>query len=307
MTPVSVCIAAYNEENTIDHVLEYCSSLPRDLMDETLVCANGCTDNTADNVRAWNRTDSRFRLIEEPKPSKPNAWNILVEQARNNTLVFFDADIKPEEKSLENLIVPLEDEEIIATSGVVDFDIPWHNWYTIFEPVYQDGVSGAVYAFKKQKMLEKMARWDYQKMPEVCAEDTWVWMLLEKDEFQKVQNAKVIVQPPNFQDQLRYIARGCVVQQEFQEAHEKIYANWLHEFRFDGDRWKLLRDKAKKIDSLSLLAYKTASTVIRKTILRLYRSALEEHIVNIKRAYGNNSGSAILNSVARAESTKRPF
>jgi glycosyltransferase involved in cell wall biosynthesis len=87
---LSVIIPAYNEESVIERALK---GLPK--VQKIVVC-NGCTDNTAKIAKKY------AEVIETPKKGVSHARNLGVKLAKHDKLVFLDADIK-----LDNKTIPL--------------------------------------------------------------------------------------------------------------------------------------------------------------------------------------------------------
>jgi biofilm PGA synthesis N-glycosyltransferase PgaC len=89
--PVTVVIAAYNEQTVIARTLESLqhSTYP-DL--ELLVVDDGSTDRTADVVTGLALQDPRIRLIQQKNAGKSAALNRAFNQARGDIIVTLDAD-----------------------------------------------------------------------------------------------------------------------------------------------------------------------------------------------------------------------
>ena len=89
--PVSVVLAAYNEESVIERTLNsiLVSEYP---VGEVVVVDDGSQDATADVVRRVASRDSRVVLIRQPNTGKAHALNHGLEVARGEYLVTLDAD-----------------------------------------------------------------------------------------------------------------------------------------------------------------------------------------------------------------------
>ncbi|MEM4245140.1 MAG: glycosyltransferase family A protein [Candidatus Nanoarchaeia archaeon] len=94
---ISVIIPAYNEEKYIEQTLQ---SLQRQTYKnfETIVVCNGCTDKTPEIAERYG---CRVVKIKERNVSK--ARNKGAEAAKNNVLVFLDADTLVSEDTLEKI------------------------------------------------------------------------------------------------------------------------------------------------------------------------------------------------------------
>jgi len=115
----SVCIPAFNEEKNISRGLDFLTRQPNSIFDEIVVCINRCTDRTAEIVTVFSGKDRRIKLIES-EIGKPNAWNALLKEAKNDRLVFWDADIQiKDDTCLENLIKTLHSNNAVIVVGGV--------------------------------------------------------------------------------------------------------------------------------------------------------------------------------------------
>jgi glycosyltransferase involved in cell wall biosynthesis len=90
---LSLCIPAYNEGRCIGTGLDSALSQSFDGNVDIAVCANGCTDNTADVVRKYSARYPNISLIETGERGKPNAWNLLRRRAKHNVVIFGDGDV----------------------------------------------------------------------------------------------------------------------------------------------------------------------------------------------------------------------
>jgi len=117
--PVSVVIAAYNEQDVIGRTLEALAA-SRYLNLELLVVDDGSTDGTAAAVHALAARDSRIRLIQQPNSGKSTALNRAFGQARGDIVVTLDADTIVTPDTVPNLIRPfVGDPRLAAVAGVV--------------------------------------------------------------------------------------------------------------------------------------------------------------------------------------------
>jgi poly-beta-1,6 N-acetyl-D-glucosamine synthase len=89
--PVSVVLAAYNEEQIIDRTLRSVLSSKYPLT-EVIVVNDGSTDNTAEKVAEIARRDPRVQLVNQENTGKAGALNIGLEKASSEIIVTLDAD-----------------------------------------------------------------------------------------------------------------------------------------------------------------------------------------------------------------------
>ena len=116
MSSVTVSIAAYNERVTLPKPLDYLVRHERDLVDEVIVCANGCTDGTENLVLEYGERDPRIKLLCSRK-GKPHAWNALIQGARNESVVFLDADVTPQPGAIGRLLSHFGPETVIVAGS----------------------------------------------------------------------------------------------------------------------------------------------------------------------------------------------
>jgi cellulose synthase/poly-beta-1,6-N-acetylglucosamine synthase-like glycosyltransferase/peptidoglycan/xylan/chitin deacetylase (PgdA/CDA1 family)/spore germination protein YaaH len=115
--PLSVLIAAFNEEKVIAKTLhsvfetDYAGEL------EVIVVDDGSTDGTCEVVRALAAREPRLVLIEQPNGGKSRALSNGLNHASNELVVFLDADTQFEKQTLRCLAEPFQDERVGAVSG----------------------------------------------------------------------------------------------------------------------------------------------------------------------------------------------
>lgn len=115
--PISVLIAACNEEASIEQKLRQTLSLeyPADKL-EILVLSDGSQDRTDEIVR--NFPDPRVRLVRIPeRRGKTNAQNEGVKHAKGEVLIFSDATTVYHPQALQYLAGNYQDPNVGAVSG----------------------------------------------------------------------------------------------------------------------------------------------------------------------------------------------
>jgi len=117
--PVSVLLAAYNEErviaSTIRHLLdsEYLAEI------QIVVVDDGSRDGTAAVVEPIAASDPRVLLIRQPNGGKASALRRALNAASHDTIVMIDADTMVAPDGILNLVEPLADTSVGAVSGQV--------------------------------------------------------------------------------------------------------------------------------------------------------------------------------------------
>ena len=107
---VSVGVPAYNEEETIQQLLEAIlnQALSGATLEEIIVETSGSTDATNVRVMKMIQVDPRIRLISAGvRKGKSAALNTILQNAKGDVVVFIDGDVVLEEGCIPILIRPL--------------------------------------------------------------------------------------------------------------------------------------------------------------------------------------------------------
>ncbi len=90
-TPVSILMPAYNAARFLSDAMD--STLAQTHADFELIAINdGSTDETLDILRAFERKDSRVKVITHPNLGMGRSLNEAMEVARHDWIVRMDAD-----------------------------------------------------------------------------------------------------------------------------------------------------------------------------------------------------------------------
>ena len=141
--PISVLIAAYNEEEAIERKIQQTLALeyPKEKV-EVLVLSDCSTDRTDEIVKAF--PDSRVRLVRMPeRRGKTFAQNVGVKEAAGDVVIFSDATAIYHPKALLYLACNYHDFTVGAVSGR----------YQYFDPGEQSPTG-----------LGSMAFWSYENL-----------------------------------------------------------------------------------------------------------------------------------------------
>jgi cellulose synthase/poly-beta-1,6-N-acetylglucosamine synthase-like glycosyltransferase len=120
---VSVIVAAYNNQQTIEECLKSILSLdyPDDLL-EVIVMDGGSKDATVQIAKKYPVTVVSIRL------NAPAAYNYAMKIAEHSILGFIDADAKVESRWLKLIVAHLEEPKVAGVSGSIEtwnIDNPW--------------------------------------------------------------------------------------------------------------------------------------------------------------------------------------
>lgn len=131
--PVSVIIAAYNEEKVIARTV-------RSILDngypgiEVIVVDDGSKDRTSDVVREQFGSDARVRLFVQTNRGKATALNYAISRAQNPILVALDADTIFRRGTIGYLTRHFSDPRVGAVSGNARVGNRG-NWLTRFQSI----------------------------------------------------------------------------------------------------------------------------------------------------------------------------
>ena len=115
--PISVVIAAYNEEKLIAETLRTLLATDYTGEIEVVVIDDGSTDQTAAEIERVARNESRIRIFQQENRGKARALQRGLAAAHNAIVVFLDADTQCQRDTLPRLLEPFADERIGAVSG----------------------------------------------------------------------------------------------------------------------------------------------------------------------------------------------
>jgi peptidoglycan-N-acetylglucosamine deacetylase len=121
LLPVSVLVAAYNEERVIRRTLDTLSASRYPVL-EIVVVDDGSKDGTSAEVLAAAETDPRIRLVRQPNGGKWSALNNGLTHLRGEVVVTLDADTIFTGETVGNLVRQFTlagSERLAAVAGVV--------------------------------------------------------------------------------------------------------------------------------------------------------------------------------------------
>ncbi len=116
--PISILIAAYNEENAIKNGLASLtrSEYPGEL--EIILIDDGSTDNTIRDAESMNMPN--LKIINAPHGGKSNALNLGLEVAKNELIVTLDADTVLLKEALTEIVKKLySHKDNVAVAGSI--------------------------------------------------------------------------------------------------------------------------------------------------------------------------------------------
>ena len=146
--PVTIVIAAWNEEGAIVPTLERIAGLAYRGPISVVLADNNSTDRTAELAgAAAERLALRYRRIFEPEPGKHRALNAALATVTTPLVVTVDADTYLQRDALAFLIARVtsrpQDQHVCACAGALVADVPTTNYTTrVQQWDYRLGING---------------------------------------------------------------------------------------------------------------------------------------------------------------------
>ena len=229
----TVAIPAYNAASTLDRLLaRVCQTVP-DSVREVVVCDNASDDGTPDIALTWSKRDPRVRLVREPSPGKPKAWNRLVGEATTDSVLFFDADVVPAPECLGYMVRRID--QAIGEHGDRGGPAAFCGrrrftaspggsaWIAaLADPVIELCLVGPCYAVRRHRLADRMTALGLDTMPDVFAEDVLLLACLDPTDVVWMDECVVDVQVDTLRDFLLYRARQQLVRHELTSAPHEL-------------------------------------------------------------------------------------
>ncbi len=230
--PVSVLIAAYNEETVIARTVQ--SILDNGYGDvDVVVVDDGSKDATLRVLEDAYGSEPRVRILAQPNGGKSSALNRAIAHARNNILVAVDADTIFRKGAIALLARHFWDPKVGAVSGNARVGNR-HNWITRFQSIeYICGfnldrraldllnaitvVPGAVGAWRKD-LVEALGGFG----DDTLAEDTDLTLAIRRSGYKirYEENAVAYTEAPE--------TTQALAKQRFRWAFGTLQAAWKH-------------------------------------------------------------------------------
>lgn len=189
---ISVIIAAHDEEQVIGACLDSLSAHAEPGTLQIIVCANGCSDGTADVARLRGAT-----VVERVDAGKPGALNAAESIATGFPRVYLDADIVVPPHGLDRLIAALDDGALAAVPRrILHADgrpLLVRAYCTISErlPVFRDGLFG-----RGMIAVSAAGRARFERFPDMVADDLFLDAQFTSAEKAEARDVSVVVQAP---------------------------------------------------------------------------------------------------------------
>jgi glycosyltransferase involved in cell wall biosynthesis len=204
----SVVIPAHDEAGVIERCLTtLLKGIPGGALEVVVVC-NGCTDDTAEVVRA---TGLPVRVVEVEEASKITALRTADDWAQTFPRLYLDADVTLPGPSAVAVLRRLSWGDVLAARPNLRYDLTGCSWLVrryygarVLIPGMLDRLWGAgVYGLSQQ------GRARFGTWPDLTGDDLFVDSLFTDDEIEVVRTEPVVVSPPRTaRDLLAVLRRG---------------------------------------------------------------------------------------------------
>lgn len=115
--PISILLAAYNEEKVIAQTLEALLASNYSGAMEVIVVDDGSQDSTAKIVDKIAILDPRVRLLRQQNAGKATALRLALANAQHPFIAMLDADTQFLPNTLQELVTPLQESQVGAVSA----------------------------------------------------------------------------------------------------------------------------------------------------------------------------------------------
>lgn len=117
MEHFSVCISAYNEEESLPHLLEWLIRNNSENLDEIIVYSDGSTDKTVEVLKRYKKHMPKLKfLIGKDRKGVCHAISVMTNHIKKDLIVSMSADVLPTHK-LDKLIEYFKDPEVGCVCG----------------------------------------------------------------------------------------------------------------------------------------------------------------------------------------------
>lgn len=190
----SVIIAAHNEEDVIGDCLDALAAARGATPLQIIVCANGCSDRTAQVASEHGAT-----VIDRVEPGKSDAINAAEALATSFPRIYLDADIMVPDDGVQRLVEALSARPevlAVAPSRTVDTrgrSVVVRAYFAISTrlPAFGDGLFG-----RGMIVLSEAGRARFDRFPTLIADDLYLDSLFGPGEKHILTSVRVTVEAP---------------------------------------------------------------------------------------------------------------
>ena len=222
---ISIVIPAHNEARTIQATLSGLLPGIKSGEFEVVVVCNGCSDRTADVVRA---VSDRIDCVDVEIPSKTHALNVGDSRTHRFPRIYMDADIRMAYNDLLTLAGALGEGKLLAVSPRMQMDLSSSSWvvrayYDIWSqlPYCREGLIGVgVYA------LSEVGRSRFGEFPDIIADDGYVRLQFTPEERGAVDGVfSIVTAPSHLVGLIKIKTRSRLGEYELKARFPELYKN----------------------------------------------------------------------------------
>lgn len=193
----TVIVPAHNEESVIEECLN--SIINQSGVNHIIVACNGCTDNTAEIVKA---KFPQTVCLDIAKPSKTNALNEAETKANElgveYPIFYIDADTCLSENAIEHITTSMQSNDILLSAPTPIIDTQHSSWlvktyYRVWTqlPYIKEGVI-ATCSF----IVSEQGRKRFDQFADVIGDDGYIRCHFKNREISNISGANIFITAP---------------------------------------------------------------------------------------------------------------
>jgi glycosyltransferase involved in cell wall biosynthesis len=113
---ISVCVALYNEEKNLKHLLDALLCQTK-RPEEIIFVDDGSADNTREIIKSYAKKNESIRYFYQKNKGPASARNLAWKKGRGEIIVLTDGDCVPNNDWIEKITKPFEDHSVGAVGG----------------------------------------------------------------------------------------------------------------------------------------------------------------------------------------------
>ena len=224
---LSIIIPAHNEAAVVGRTLNSILANPLDRPVQIIVVANGCTDQTAQVVRAFGA--DKVELVETPVGSKVHALNLGDRAAKYDLRAYLDADIELSSNALQCVVNAFDEDPGLRLAmprakhvyrGRNPILAGYYALWRSMPYVRKGAMGGGFYCINRE------LRTRFREFPTITADDKFIRNLAKPTERRVLETCHATVtMPQTFADLLKVKTRWTYGNLELSATHPDLNAN----------------------------------------------------------------------------------
>jgi glycosyltransferase involved in cell wall biosynthesis len=279
-TAYSVGIPVRNEEGTIIQTLE--SILSQTIPPKQIhVCVNGSTDKTYNKVSDMASQEKKISLTTS-SPGKANAWNKIVSECSDNTMMFCDGDVVINHNAAENMFSTFKSNpKLILVGGAnayfnSDNDTLFTKYFSEDsngKPIKQDWVCGRLYMVKIKELYDLAKKLEIEIMPPDTINEDGLLELITSGYREIIDSAyNISTRISTFNDWKLCSKRILAGQKQIKQRYPQYFGDSdfsMKRLKNYFDRFNEIEDWRKKVGVTTLFLLRTTLNIYYKSFNRL--------------------------------------